>query len=120
LGNIDAAKFCRPRILGQRQARADTDIENPAADPVGLGYGGLTALFENLAEHEIVDRRPASIGLCDPFPVDIAPHAPCPNFFLDCQSCSSGCRLASRASLRAAALLIKPPPSTRACPEGAS
>src|SRR5262249_40154780 len=76
--NIDAAESGRRRILRQRQPGADTDIENAAADPVGLGDGRLPAGVEHLAEHEIVDRRPAPVSLFDPLAVDIACHAPAP------------------------------------------
>src|SRR6185369_4738246 len=42
--------------------------------------GGPAAVIEHLAEYQIIDRRPAPIGLCDPVAVDIAAHAPGPNF----------------------------------------
>jgi len=58
-------------IIRQRQSGADTDIENPSADLVGLGDGRLPTVIENLAEYQIVDRRPALISPCDPSAVDI-------------------------------------------------
>jgi hypothetical protein len=64
-------KFRGARIIRQRQSGADADIENPPADPVGFRDGRLAAVVENLAEYQIVDRRPAPISLCDPRAVDI-------------------------------------------------
>ena len=42
-----------------------------AADPVGLGDGGLATMVENPAKYQIVHGRPTPISLCDPRPVDI-------------------------------------------------
>lgn len=81
LGNVDAADFCGARIVRERQAGADADVEDAAADPVGLGDGRLPSGVEHLAEHEIIDRRPAAIGLLDPGPRDVCCHAPCPARF---------------------------------------
>ena len=82
LGDIDAAQFRGGRIIRQRQSGADADIEHPAADPVGFGDGRLAALVEHLAEHQIVDRRPAPISLCDPRAVDVSQPFPALNFLI--------------------------------------
>ena len=65
LGNIDAADAAGARIVRQRDAGADADLEDAAADALGGGDRGLAPALENRAEHEIVDRRPAGIGLRD-------------------------------------------------------
>ena len=46
-------------------------VTNSAADLVGLSYGRLPAVFKDLAEHQIIYRRPASISFRDPRAVDI-------------------------------------------------
>ena len=124
LGNIDAAQFRGARIIRQRQSGADADIENAAADPVGLRDGRLAAVIEHLAEHEIVDRRPAPISLCDPRAVDVCQPCPRPEIFLSAHRLGERRRSVRaplpRRAFFAVALLMKPPPSTRACPEGAS
>src|SRR5260370_40576682 len=103
------------------QARAAPASANPPADPVGLGNGRLAAVVENLAEHQIVDRRPAPISLCDPRAVDICSHAPALKFYPRIAS-TNGCGRAApfAAVLFAVALWMNPPPSTRAWPKGAS
>src|SRR4051812_28460562 len=62
LGYMDAAKFRGARVIRQGQAGADPDIQNSAADLVGLSYGRLPAVFKDLAEHQIIYRRPAPIS----------------------------------------------------------
>ena len=57
--------------MRQRYPRADADLENTPADPFGGGDGGMTAALEHRAENEIVDRRPARIGLGDGLRVEI-------------------------------------------------
>src|SRR5262249_31116401 len=113
-GNVDAANSCRTGIIRQRQAGADTDIEHAPADAVGFGNGRLPAGVEHFAEYKVVDRRPPPIRLFDPFAVDV-PHAPPRNSYL---TASANGRVAPLC--RAAALWMKPPPSTRAWPDGAS
>src|SRR5262249_6640399 len=94
-----------------------------------------TAL-EHLAEHEIVDRRPARIGLGDRMIVDFARHRhscpgpprwPLPILYSARLSASyPAMRLDSRASrtviasAAGTALSMMPPPSTRAWPSAAS
>jgi hypothetical protein len=51
--------------LRQRDPGADADLEDAAADPLGGGDGGETPALEHLRENEIVDRRPARVGLRD-------------------------------------------------------
>ena len=63
LGNVDAANAAGARIIRQRDAGADADLEDAAADAFGGGDRGLPAALEHRAEHEIIDRRPARIGL---------------------------------------------------------
>ena len=53
------------RIVRQRDAGADADLEDAAADALGRRDRGLPAALEHRAEHQIVDRRPARIGLRD-------------------------------------------------------
>src|SRR5262245_4442659 len=85
LGKIDPADLRRARIVRQRQPGAYSDIENAPADPVGFRNARLPAVIEHLAEHEIVDRRPATVGLFDPGTVDIGSHAPAPQNSLPAQ-----------------------------------
>ena len=63
LGDVDAAEAVGARIVRQRYAGADPDLEDAAADAFGGGDRGLPAAFEHRAEHQIIDRRPARIGL---------------------------------------------------------
>ncbi len=58
-------------IERQRDAGADADFEHAAADLVGGLDRGLPALAEHAAEHEVVDRRPAVIGLLDRLAVEV-------------------------------------------------
>ena len=64
----------RARIIGQRNAGADADFEDAPADALGRRDRRLAAALEHLAEHEIVDRRPARIGLGDRALVELARH----------------------------------------------
>src|ERR1700737_1795476 len=61
---------------GKRESGPAPAVKYPPADLVGFRNGRLTAVVENLAEHQIVHRRPAPICLCDPCAVDICSHAP--------------------------------------------
>src|SRR6516165_11303661 len=63
------------RIERQRDAGADTDLENAAAEFVGGLDRGVAALGEHAAEHEIVDRRPTVVSLLDHVAVEI--QVPC-------------------------------------------
>ena len=56
------------------------DVENAPADLIGFRNRRAAALVEHLAEHEIVDRRPAPISLFDPLAVDVPSHSLCPDF----------------------------------------
>ena len=58
-------------IERQRDAGADADLEHAAAELVGGLDRGIAALGEHVAKHEIVDRRPAVIGLLDRLAVEI-------------------------------------------------
>src|SRR5262249_60665952 len=64
------------RLRGQRAPVACAPVEAPAADALGRGDRSLAAGVENRAEDEIVDRRPARIGLRDRVDVDFARHRP--------------------------------------------
>src|SRR6201999_1783547 len=59
------------RIERQGNAGADADFEDAAAELVGRLDRGITALAEHAAEHEVVNRSPAVIGLLDHLAVDI-------------------------------------------------
>ena len=125
LGNVHAAQFRGARIIRQRQSGADADVENTPADLVGFRDGRLAAVVEHLAEHQIVDRRPAPIRLFDPLAVDVVSPFPVPRISTRAHLGEGLRRDRSAAPLPsprscAVALLMNPPPSTRACPSGAS
>src|SRR3954451_155554 len=61
--DVDADDTVGARIVGQRNAGADTDFENASADALRRRDRGAAAALEHPAEHHIVDRRPARIGL---------------------------------------------------------
>ena len=71
LRNIGAEDAKMRRILRQRDAGADADLEHAAADLVGGRNRRLAALAEHAAEHEVVDRRPAVVGLLDHLAVEV-------------------------------------------------
>jgi hypothetical protein len=71
LGNIDAANPAVARILRQRDAGADADFQDAAADALGRGDRRVAAAFKHRAEDEIVDRRPPRIGLGDGVGVEV-------------------------------------------------
>ena len=50
-------------VAGERDARADTDFENPASDPLGCGDRRPTPALEHSAKDQIVDGRPAGVRL---------------------------------------------------------
>ena len=64
------------RVLRQRDAGADADLEHASADAVGGENGGLPALAEHPAEHQVIDRRPAVIGPLDHLAIEIQ-FVPC-------------------------------------------
>ena len=74
LRNIDAADFRGARIIGQRQAGADADIENAPADLVGQRDRGLATGIEDLPEDEIIDRCPSGIRLRHSGAIDVVTH----------------------------------------------
>ena len=65
-----------PRVVGQRDAGADADLEDTAADPLGRLDRGAPAALEHRAEHQVVDRRPAVIGLSTAFRLDVDGYRP--------------------------------------------
>src|SRR5262249_23047919 len=71
LGNVDAAKTVGAGIVRQRYAGADSHLEDASADAFGGGDRGMAAALENRAEHEIIDRRPARVSLCDHLPFEL-------------------------------------------------
>ena len=107
---IDADEPVAPGIFGQRQAGADTDFEDAAADALGRGDRGLAAAIEHRTEHEIVDRRPARIGFGDRGLVELSRH----------QRAAAMAPAAPWVFAAATVLAIMPPPSTRAWPSAAS
>ena len=74
--NVDADDTVLPRVVGQRDAGPDADLEDASADPLGRHDRGAPAAFEHRPEHQVVDRRPAVIGLfhCAAFDVDCYRH----------------------------------------------
>ena len=50
------------RVVGERNAGSDADLENAAADAFRRDDSGTPAALEHRPEHEIVNRRPAVIG----------------------------------------------------------
>src|SRR5215469_8126022 len=76
LAIVDADDAVRWRIVGQRDAGADPDVEDAPADALRRRDRGLAASVEHGAEDEIVDRRPARIGLGNRVDVDFARHRP--------------------------------------------
>src|SRR6202035_3552931 len=73
--NVGAEDAKMRSVLRQRDAGADTDLEHAAADLVGGRNGRLAPLAEHAAKHEVVDRRPAVIGLFDRLAVEV--QLPC-------------------------------------------
>ena len=65
LGNVDAEDAIPRRIVGQRNAGADADLQDAAADPLGRGNRGPAAALEHRTEHHVVDRSPPVIRLRD-------------------------------------------------------
>jgi len=59
------------RILRQGNAGSYADLEHTATNLVGGKNSRAPALAEHAAEHEVVDRRPAVVGLLDHFAVEI-------------------------------------------------
>ena len=51
------------RIFGQRNAGADADLEDAPADALRRGDRRVASALEHRPEHDVVDRRPARIGL---------------------------------------------------------
>src|SRR5262249_419457 len=107
--------------------------EDAPADALGCGDRSLAAGVENRAEDEIVDRRPARIGLRDRVDVDFARHCPRHANLRAVASLTrdgeTHIRLAPDATpasrtgatrVAPTPLSINPPPSTRACPPAAS
>jgi len=63
LRKIDTDYAILRRITGERDARADTDLENSPADPFGCGGRCTTPALEYSAKDQIVDGRPERICL---------------------------------------------------------
>src|ERR1700730_15413818 len=58
-------------VLRQRDSGADADLEHAAANLVGRLNRRLAALAEYPAEHEVINRRPAVIGLFERLAVEV-------------------------------------------------
>src|SRR5712692_6481989 len=76
LGIVDADDAVGGRIIRERNAGADADVEDAPADALGRRDRGLAAGVEHRAEDEIVDRRPTRIGLRDRADIDFVRHRP--------------------------------------------
>ena len=50
-------------IAGERDARADTDLKNPATDLLCCGDRRLAPVIEQSAKHQVVDGSPPRIRL---------------------------------------------------------
>ena len=74
LGDVDAAQPVGARIVRQRDAGSDADFEDAAADALGGGDRRLAPALEHRAENQVVDRRPARIGLGDRVLVEFGPR----------------------------------------------
>src|ERR1019366_3653143 len=111
------------RIVGERDAGADPDIEDAPAGPLSGRDRRPAAGIEDRAEHQIVDRRPARIGLCDGLAVELTYHLYhlilLPPHRSDHPGAAARPATVSRAG-GATALWMMPPPSTRAWPTCAS
>jgi hypothetical protein len=66
-------------VVGERDAGAHAHFENPPSDPVGRGDRCLTPAGEHAPEDQILDRRPARIGLLQRDQVEF-----CREFFANC------------------------------------
>jgi len=68
---MSTAKTVAAGIVRQRYAGADSHLEDASADAFGGGDRCMPAALENRAEHEIIDRRPARVGLGDHLLVEL-------------------------------------------------
>src|SRR5262249_30261840 len=71
LGDVAAEEAVGARMVRERYAGADPHLEDAAADTFGGGDRGVAATLEDRAEHEIINRRPARIGLGDRLLVEL-------------------------------------------------
>ncbi len=78
LGIVDSDDAVAARIIRQRDAGADADVEDGPAHALGGGDRGLAAGVEHGAEDEVVDRGPTRISGRDGVDVDLACHCPAP------------------------------------------
>ena len=70
LADVDAEQAVAARIVRQRDAGADADLEDAAADPLRGPDRRGAAQRKHRAEHHVIDRRPARIGLFDKFLIE--------------------------------------------------
>ena len=123
LGNIDAAQFRGARIIRQRQVRCrrrHRECGRRSGRPPRWWTGGRAR-----TPCRTPDRRPAPSAHKPLRPPRGRYLQPCPRPELFIRALPRPAALRSIASLSAAALCavalwMKPPPSTRACPDGAS
>src|SRR5262245_27244972 len=93
LGDVDADDAGIGGVIGERDARADSNLLDTSADALACFYGHAARVLENGPENHIVDRRPA--GIC-----------------LDhCGAAEFGCHAASP-SLRSGAYVPRQAPTT--------
>src|SRR5262249_28617600 len=71
LGNVDAAYAIGRGIVRQRDAGADADFKDAAANAFSRSDGGLASPLENSAEDEIIDRSPSRIGFRDCLSIEL-------------------------------------------------
>src|SRR5580658_6353806 len=63
LADVDPDQPVVARVIRERNPGADPDLENAAADPFRRLDCRRPALREHGPEHDVIDRRPAGIGL---------------------------------------------------------
>ncbi len=66
LGKVDADDAAAVRIVRQRQARADADLQDAPADALARRDHRAPPALEHRAEHEIVNRAPSARRLFPP------------------------------------------------------
>src|SRR5262249_11473461 len=74
LGNVDAEQTGGARVVRERDAGPDPDLEHAAADAFRGRNRRLPPALEHRAEHEVIHRRPTGIGFRDGAVVDVHVH----------------------------------------------
>src|SRR5262249_25656970 len=77
LGDVDAENPALAIVVGQGDAGANTNLQNATADALGRRDRSAPTLIEHRAEHQVIDWRPAPIGLGNRGLVELAGDADC-------------------------------------------